>query len=342
MQQAVVTAPGQLDFREVADIQAIKPNEVLLSIRNIGICGSDIHVFHGAHPAVSYPVVQGHEFSAMVVRVGADVHDIKPGMKATARPQLVCGVCAPCIRGQYNVCQNLKVEGFQAPGAAQEFFVVPRDRVVILPDTMSYEHGAMVEPVAVAVHAVSKASTLIGENVVVSGAGPIGNLVAQVALMRGAKNVLITDVNNSRLAVATQCGISGTVNVRTDSFEAAVDEFFEGEGFQVAFEAAGVEESLATLLTFIEKGGEVVVVGVYAKNPVVNMYHLGEHELTLKGSLMYLHNDYLKAVELIDKKAIMLDPMISDRFSFLDFKVAYSHIEKERDKVMKIMISLST
>ena len=155
MRQVVLTAPKQIEFREVPAPEAgnLKAHEVLLRIRRIGICGSEIHSYHGQHPATFYPVVQGHEYSADVAAVGEAVTVVRPGDRATGRPQLVCGVCNPCKRGQYNVCSNLRVEAFQADGAAQDYFVIPDDRVVKLPDGLSLDFGAMIEPTAVAAHA---------------------------------------------------------------------------------------------------------------------------------------------------------------------------------------------
>src|ERR1017187_1000539 len=144
MKQAVMTQPGRIEMRDVPAPER-GPGEVLLRIRRIGICGSDIHVWHGKHPFTKYPVVQGHEYSATVEAVGPGVAGVGLGMKATARPQLVCGECPPCRRGEYNVCNALRVEGFQAPGCAQDFFVVPADRLVPLPDDLSFEMGALVE-----------------------------------------------------------------------------------------------------------------------------------------------------------------------------------------------------
>ena len=179
MRQVVLTAPKQIEFREVAAPEAgnLKSDEVLLRILRIGICGSEIHSYHGQHPATFYPVVQGHEYSAEVVAVGSAVRKVKPGDRVTGRPQLVCGECNPCKRGQYNVCSNLRVEAFQADGVAQDYFVIPEERVVALPEGMSPDYGAMVEPTAVAAHATSRPRALEGRNVVVSGAGTIGNLV---------------------------------------------------------------------------------------------------------------------------------------------------------------------
>jgi L-iditol 2-dehydrogenase/threonine 3-dehydrogenase len=340
MRQAVMISPGVIEYLDVPVPGSLKEDEVLLRIRKIGICGSDVHVFHGKHPATSYPVVQGHEFSATVEAAGNKVTRVKPGMKATARPQLVCGVCGPCIRGQYNACQKLRVQGFQAPGVAQDLFVVPEERIIVLPDTFTYEQGALIEPSAVGAHSTNRLSDLKGKNVVVSGAGPVGNLVAQFAMARGARKVLISDISDYRLDIARQCGIEGTVNVSRVPFDEAAGSFFGDEGFQAGFEAAGVQESLDVLIKNVEKGGDIVILGVYSKNPVVNMYYLGEHELNVFGSMMYRHEDYESAIEMIASGKIITDPLVTRSFSFEEYPDAYRFIEKQGDKCMKVMIEL--
>jgi L-iditol 2-dehydrogenase/threonine 3-dehydrogenase len=340
MKQAIMTAPGIIEYRDVPAPGKLAPDEVLLKIQRIGVCGSDIHVFHGEHPATPYPVVQGHEYSATIEAIGDAVTTAKVGQRATARPQLVCGKCGPCLRGQYNACQELKVQGFQAPGVAQEYFVVTADRLVVFPDSMSYEQGAMIEPAAVGAHSTARASDLKGRNVVVSGAGTIGNLVAQFAKQRGANKVLITDVVDFKLQKARECGIEHTLNVLTTPFAEGARALFGNEGFQVGFEAAGVQASLDGLIGNVEKGGEVVILGVFANNPTVNMYFLGEHELNVFGSMMYRHEDYVEAAALIAQGKIILAPLVSMHFPFAQFLAAYNYIGDHGDKVMKVMIDL--
>ncbi len=340
MRQAIMISPGIIEHRVIPEPDQLKDNEILLRIKKIGVCGSDIHVFHGKHPATPYPVVQGHEYSAIVEAIGNNVTKVKPGMKATARPQLICGECGPCKRGQYNACQKLKVQGFQSPGVAQDLFVVTEDRIVPFPDSMSLEQGAMIEPAAVGAHSTNRASRLIGKNVVVSGAGTIGNLVAQFAIARGAAKVLITDISDYRLNIARQCGIQGTLNVNNHSFEEGVNLFFGDEGFQVGFEAAGVQSSLDVLMKFVEKGGEIVILGVYSQNPVVNMFYLGEHELNVFGSMMYRHEDYEAAVKMIASGKIVTAPLLTNSFPFSQYLEAYRFIEEQGDKSMKVMIDL--
>jgi 2-desacetyl-2-hydroxyethyl bacteriochlorophyllide A dehydrogenase len=305
MRQAIMISPGEIEFRDIPKPEKLGSGEVLLKIERIGVCGSDVHVFHGEHPATPYPVVQGHEYSAVVAAVGDAVSAVKPGMKATAWPQLVCGVCGPCLRGQYNACQELKVQGFQAPGVAQDYFVVPEERIIPIPDSMSLDQGALVEPAAVGAHSTSRTTGIEGKNVVVSGAGTIGNLVAQFAKARGAARVLITDISNYRLGIAQECGIEGVLNVAETPFEEGVKAFFGKEGFQVGFEAAGIQPSLDSLMANVEKGGDIVILGVYSKNPTVNMYFLGEHELNVFGSMMYRKEDYEEAVRMIDSGKIV-------------------------------------
>ncbi|MBP6182794.1 alcohol dehydrogenase catalytic domain-containing protein [Flavobacterium sp.] len=340
MRQAIMLKPGVIEFREVDKPGALKENQILLNIKKIGVCGSDIHVFHGEHPATPYPVVQGHEYAGIVEAIGSAVTKVKVGMQATARPQLVCGKCGPCLRGQYNACQNLKVQGFQAPGVAQDYFVVEEDRLVVIPESMSLDQGAMIEPASVGAHATGRATNLKGKNVVVSGAGTIGNLVAQFAKARGAKKVLITDLSEYRLEKAKECGIDEVLNLKETSFAEGVKKCFGDEGFQVGFESAGVQASLDVLIENVEKGGEVVILGVFSKNPVINMFYVGEHELNVFGSMMYLHEDYLLAVEMIASGKIKTAPLLTDRFSFEKYLDAYHHIEKKGGETLKVMIDL--
>ena len=339
MRQAILVEPKHIEFKEVAEPKAadLTAHQVLVNIKRIGICGSEIHSYHGLHPATFYPVVQGHEYSGVVMAVGSEVTVCKPGDHITARPQLVCGKCNPCKRGQYNVCEHLRVQAFQADGAAQDFFVVDDDRVAKLPEGMSLDYGAMIEPSAVGAHA-SNRTDVKGKNVVVSGAGTIGNLIAQFCIGRGAKNVLNTDVSDLRLAKARECGIKHTLNITKKTLKEAAQELFGEEGYQVGFEVAGVEVSIRSLMETIEKGSDIVVVAVFAKDPALSMFYLGEHELRLIGSMMYRHEDYLTAIDYVSKGIVNLKPLVSNRFAFEEYDDAYKFIDTHRETSMKVLI----
>jgi len=339
MRQAVMTEPGKIEFRDVEEPKP-GPGQILLRVKQIGICGSDIHVNHGKHPFTSYPVVQGHEFSAQVKAAGEGVTIVKPGDRATARPQLVCGECRPCRRGDYNICDVLRVEGFQAPGCAQDLFITTVDKIVPLPDSLTFEQGALVEPTSVGVHSTGRGPDLKGRNVVVLGAGTIGNLVAQVVRCRGAKKILITDISDFRLEVAEECGIGETSNAAKENLADASKRVFGDEGFDVAFEAVGVEATMDAAVDAIQKGGTIVVLGVFGEKPRIDMSIVGDRELSLVGTLMYKHEDYLKAVELIAGGEVITEPLVTKHFPFEQYAEAYKFVDAQGDKSLKVMIDL--
>ena len=339
MKQAIMTAPGKIEIHEAA-VPAPGPGEVLLRVQRIGVCGSDIHVYHGKHPYTSYPVVQGHEFSAVLESVGEGVTGLTPGAKVTSMPQIVCGECAPCRRGDYHICDKLKVQGFQAPGCAQELWVTAADKIVPLPDTFTFEQGALVEPVSVAVHAVARAGRLAGRRVAVLGAGPIGNLVAQAARCEGAR-VLITDLSDPRLDIARQCGLAATLNSKEEALAQASERVFGQDGFDVAFECVGVEATITAAIETIQKGGTLIVVGVFGDKPRVNLGLVQDRELNIHGTLMYQSQDYKRAVELIASGGIITEPLISKHFAMDDYLQAYRFIDQQGDKAMKVFIDIA-
>lgn len=331
--------PRNLECREVAET-VVGPGQVMIRIRRIGICGSDLHVWHGKHPFVTYPVIQGHEYSGVVEGVGEGVKEVLLGDKVTATPQEVCGRCLPCRRGQYNACAHLKVRGFQAPGCARELFVSEAEKIVKLPKDFTFDQGAFVEPVAVAAHVTGRIGDLAGRNVVVSGAGTIGNCVAQACLSRGAAKVLIADISEYRLDVAKQVGVQNTCNVMKRSLAEAARQLFGPDGFDVGIEVAGAESSLGALVKEIGKGGTLLIVGVYGDQPRVDMSEVCEHELTLKGSMMYRHENWIQAVEWIASGAVKTEPLVTRHFPFDRYADAYHFIEAQGDKSMKVMIDV--
>jgi len=340
MKQAVMTAPGQITVRDDAQIPVPGPGEILLRIERIGVCGSDVHVYHGKHPYTSYPVVQGHEFSAVVEALGPGVTGLTRGQKVTSMPQIVCGECAPCRRGDYHICDKLRVQGFQAPGCAQELWVTDAAKIVPLPDSFTFEQGALVEPVSVAVHATSRAGNLRERRVAVLGAGPIGNLVAQVARSAGAK-VLITDLSAYRLEIARECGLAGTSNAKEETLAEAAQRVFGPDGFDVALECVGVEATISAAVANIQKGGTLVVVGVFAEKPRIDMGLVQDRELNIHGTLMYKAEDYARAVELIASGNVITEPLMSKHFPFEQYLEAYRFIDAQGDRTMKVFVDLA-
>ena len=340
MRQAVMVSPGVIEFREVPEPRP-GAGQVLIRVKRIGICGSDLHVNHGLHPFTSYPVVQGHEFSGVVEAVGEGVVGFRPGDKVTATPQIVCGRCGPCLRGDYHICDSLKVQGFQAPGCAQDLFVTSARQTLRLPDEFTFEQGAMVEPTAVAVHAVPRAGEVSGRNVVVLGAGPIGTLVAQVARAGGAK-VLVTDLSDFRLGVARQCRLPHTSNAKHEQLAAAAARVFGKDGFDIALECIGIEATLSAAIDSIGKGGTIVVVGVFGEKPRIAMGLVQDRELMLIGTLMYRYQDYQRAVALMASGDVVTSPLEGEHFPFEQYSAAYQFIDEHREQSVKVFVDVSS
>jgi L-iditol 2-dehydrogenase len=312
----------------------------VVRIRNIGVCGSDIHVYHGKHPYTSYPVVQGHEVSGEIDEVGAGVKELSVGDIVTIMPQVVCGECFSCRHGMYHICDNLKVMGFQTGGAAQEYFLVPANLIIKVPQGISFEQTAMIEPVSVAVHALGRAGEVSGKRVLVLGAGTIGNLVAQVARARGAKNVMVTDLSDYRLEFARACGIDQTVNVAREDLGERLIEGFGPERADLILECVGAPATIGQAVSLARKGSTIVVVGVFGEKPQVDLGLVQDRELVLIGTLMYQEKDYRTAVSLIAAGKIKLEALITDRYPFESYLEAYRHIDGAKDRVMKVMIRL--
>lgn len=339
MLQQVMTAPGEITFQEIP-VPEISNGQVLVKIKKIGICGSDIHVYHGKHPFTSYPVTQGHEVSAEVVGMGADVKDLKTGQKVTIQPQVVCGKCYPCRHGKYNLCEELKVMGFQTTGVASEYFAVDAAKVTPLPEDMTYDEGAMIEPLAVAVHAVKRAGDVKGLKIAVLGAGPIGILVAQTAKGMGAESVLITDISDVRLQKAKECGVDYTVNTKSKDFGDAMLESFGPDKADVIYDCAGNDITMGQAIKYARKGSTIILVAVFEKMAAIDLAVANDHELDINSTMMYRNEDYLDAIRLVKEKKVVLKPLVSKHFRFKDYLKAYQYIDENRETTMKVIINV--
>jgi len=339
MLQAVMTNPGKIEIRTVQK-PAPAVDEVLIKIERIGVCGSDIHVFHGLHPYTRYPVVQGHEVSGVIAEIGAQVSGFALGERVVFMPQVTCGVCYPCRHGQYHICDQLKVMGFQTNGAGQEYFPVKAGMVLKVPSTVSADQAAMVEPISVAVHALRRGGLAAGMKVLVLGAGTIGNLVAQVARASGAADVMITDVSSYKLDKARACGIPHGVNTAEEDLGAAILSAFGPDKADLVLECVGTQDTITQAVSLARKGSTIVVVGVFGKKPLVDLGLVQDRELTLQGTLMYQKTDYERAIELASQKALHLDEMVTGHFAFGEYLSAYAAIEAAHGNSLKMMIDL--
>ncbi len=339
MIQQVMTAPGVIEFREAATPEPGE-GEVLVKMMRMGICGSDIHVYHGEHPYTSYPVTQGHEVSGEIVKAGPGVAELKAGQKVTIEPQVFCGQCHPCTHGKYNDCDHLKVMGFQTTGAASEYFVVDASKIDVLPEGMSFDEGAMIEPLAVTIHAAKRYLDIKGAKVCILGCGPIGILTAQSCKALGAEKVMVTDISDYRLEMAKQVGADFTVNTKVADFGRALTDCFGSDKADVIYDCAGNDITMNQAIQNCRKGGTIILVAVFAGEAHIDLAKLNDSELDLNTSFMYTHEDYVDAIRLVGEGKIKLAPLMTKHFAFRDFTEAYRFIDANREQTMKVIIDI--
>ena len=339
MIQQVMTTPGKITFRDVP-VPKVGPDQVLVKIKKIGVCGSDIHVYHGSHPYTSYPVTQGHEVSGQIVALGEYVKDLKIGQKVIIEPQVFCGRCYPCLHGKYNLCEKLKVMGFQTTGTASEFFAVDSSKITPIPEEMTYSEGAMMEPLAVTVHAAKRFPDLKGAKAVVLGCGPIGILLIQSLKALGAKEVFATDISDGRLALAKELGADYVVNTMKEDYAKALVEAFGPDKADVIYECAGTDITMDQAIQNARKGSTIILVAVFGKKANVDLAKLNDSELDLNTSMMYRHEDFVDAIRFVNEGKIKLKPLQSAKFAFADYNKAYEYIDNNRESTMKVLIDV--
>ncbi len=339
MIQQVMTAPKNITFREI-DIPKPGPDQVLVKIKRIGVCGSDIHVYHGQHPYTSYPVTQGHEVSGKIVELGEYVKDLKVGQRVTIEPQVFCGRCHPCLHGKYNLCENLKVMGFQTTGTASEYFAVDSSKITPLPEGMSYDDGAMIEPLAVTVHAAKRFPEIKGAKVPILGAGPIGILLVQAVKACGAAEVLVTDISDYRLELAKSLGADYAVNTKDADFAKVITDAFGPDKADVIYDCAGTDITMNQAIQNARKGSTIILVAVFANMANVDLAKLNDSELDLNTTMMYRHEDYVDALKFVNEGKIQLAPLATAHFPFAEYDAAYKYIDANRESTMKVLIDV--
>lgn len=339
MKQVTLVSAETFEIKEVP-VPQYGLRQALLKVKAVGICGSDIHAYYGKHPFISFPVTQGHEATGEVVEVGAEVRDLKPGDRVLLRPQKVCGTCRMCREGKYNICKTLEVYGCQDVGASSDYYAADEDLLYKLPDNADYGVGTIIEPLAVGVGAVRRPGGVKGKNVLVIGAGTIGNVVMQSAKALGANKVIISDVSDYKLNMAKECGADVTVNVLRDDLEEILAREFGEDGLDVCFECSANGGALNQVLRCGRKGMQFVIVAVYGRKPEIEMGLIQDREYELYGSLMYLHEDYETAIRLVAENKVNLQALISKEYPLEEVAQAYKYIEANRDTVQKVILKV--
>ncbi|MGH6655310.1 MAG: zinc-dependent alcohol dehydrogenase [Actinocrinis sp.] len=312
------------------------PGHVAVQVAYTGICGTDLHIFHGDMDARVGPhAVIGHEMSGRVAALGEGVDGWRAGQPVTVMPLDWCGECPACRAGHTHICHRLVFLGIDAPGSLQNTWIVPARALVALPDGLSLEHAALVEPTAVAVHDVRRAEVQRGEKVLVVGGGPIGVLIALVAQRTGA-DVLLAEPDAYRRGVAERVGVPA-VDPLTRNMTEVVDQWTETAGAAVAFEVSGAAAGVTTAVDSLATRGRLVQVAIHTAPREVNLHRFFWRELTLLGARLYERTDFEQAARLLADGAIPAQELIS-RVEPIDNAAQAFHALESGAGVMKVLI----
>lgn len=315
---------------------APQPGQVQIRVSHVGICGTDLHVVRGKMDhRVTFPQVLGHEMSGTIAAVGEGVEGYHAGDRVTVMPLDPCNNCPACAAGHSHICMRLKFIGIDAPGALQSMWTVPAHTLHRLPDSLSLEQGALIEPIAVACHDVRLGEVKAGEYCVVQGGGPIGTLVALVARSRGAR-VLLTEINPFRLRLAGELGLEA-LNPREQNVVQHVMDATGGAGADVVFEVTGSQPGAELMTQLARTRGRIVIVAIFAEQPKIDLFRFFWRELRLCGARVYEHQDFDEAIRLAASGAIPLQRLITE-VRGLDEVGAAVHRLEGGGEVMKILI----
>jgi 2-desacetyl-2-hydroxyethyl bacteriochlorophyllide A dehydrogenase len=334
MQALVFTGPGQLQVRDVPR-PTPSVGEALVRVKYAGICGSDLHIWHGLWQ-VTPPIILGHEVVGDVVESRAD--ELAVGTRVAVEPRLRCGTCRACREGQTTACRRSRATGVRLDGGAAEYQVHPAALLHPLPDTLSWEQAALTEPTAVAVRMIRRAGVQVGDTVLVLGGGPIGFLAASMARAAGAGRVVISELSSPRIDFCRSAGfevIDASATDPAEAFRASTD----GEGADVVVEAVGHPSTIGVMLEAVRTGGTVLAGGVYTGEPPTALRQVMFKELRLVGSLAYESREVRAALGLLARGALPVDGLVT-RIVPLERAVedGFAALERSRGE-MKVLLA---
>ena len=323
---------GFMEVREVPE-PIIKENFVKIQVKATGICGSDIHIHHSdiAIP-VNPPVITGHEFSGIVTEVGEGVTACKVGDRVTSETAFdYCGKCHNCRAGRYNLCDSRLTLGYWFDGAFAQYTMVPEGRIHHLADSVSFEEGALMEPLACVTHATMDLSTIkAGDVVLVSGPGAIGLMTLQVAKAHGATVIVSgTDADKDRMELAKQFKADRIVNVMKENLLDVVSEMTGGDGADIVFECSGAGVATKAGIEAVKKYGQFVQIGLAGKPMELMFDRICYKEIKVTGSLGSIWTSWKKAITLVESGKVDLKPLITKEFSLENWKDAFDAFEKK-------------
>ncbi|MBV9281974.1 MAG: alcohol dehydrogenase catalytic domain-containing protein [Chloroflexi bacterium] len=323
IRQVVIRGRGEID---VVETSAAEPGEGEVRVRTslVGVCGSDLHVLEGKHPFVSFPVMPGHEVVGVVETVGPGVAGLGVGQRVLVEPNLICGRCRYCRSGRYNLCDQLAVVGFQAPGSLADLFTVPASRLHPVPPSLSDREAALVEPLSTAAHAVRMAGgDLTERTAAILGAGSIGLLTLVAAREAGAAAIAVTDLQPSKRERAVRLGARAAFDARDEAVVERIKEALGGRP-DVTFDCVSNQASIDQAIALAQKGGAVIVVGVAAGPVQIPLPIIQDQEIRIEGSAMYVKRDVQRAMDMLVAGAVPVDEIVTATYPLEQIEQAFA------------------
>lgn len=300
-------------------------NDVVIKVRRAAICGTDIHIYQWddwASRTIPVPLAIGHEFSGEIVECGSEVRGLSTGDRVSAEGHITCGVCRNCRAGRRHLCRNTLGIGVSRAGAFADYIVVPAFNVFKLPPSISDEMAAILDPLGNATH-TALSFDLVGEDVLITGAGPIGIMAVAIARYAGARHVVVTDVNDYRLELARRMGASVAVNVKRDSLDTTMRDLGMEEGFDVGMEMSGNPSAFRDLLRTMHHGGKVAILGIPPEAAAIDWNQVIFKGLTLKGVYgREMFETWYKMASML-QSGLDIQPIITHRFALEDYRDAF-------------------
>lgn len=341
MKAAVMTEPGQIIIEDIP-VPTPQPNEVLIQVIAVGVCGSDVHYYeHGriGPYVVEKPIILGHECAGIVVSVGEQVSRFNVGDRVAIEPGVTCGHCEYCKEGRYNLCPD--VQFLATPpvdGAFVQYIVMRQDFVFPIPDHLSFEEAAMNEPFSVGIHAARRCHLQPGSTIAIMGMGPVGLMAIAAAKCFGATRIIVTDLEPIRLEAARKMGATEVINVKEEDPVAKIKELTQGKGVDVAWETAGNPKALQSALSSIKRGGKLVIVGLPPQDQIpVNIPAIADNEIDIYGVFRYA-NTYPMGIEFLSSGKVDANVIITDKYPLSRTKEAMERAIHYKNESLKIIV----
>jgi len=329
MKALVKSKPERGIWLEDIPAPTVGHNDVLIKVSRTAICGTDIHIYKWddwARSTIPVPLAIGHEFVGEIVEIGSEVKGFAPDDRVSAEGHITCGVCRNCRAGRRHLCINTIGVGVNRPGAFAEYISVPAFNVFKLPDVISDDMAAILDPLGNATH-TALSFDLVGEDVLITGAGPIGIMAVAIARYAGARHVVITDINDYRLDLARKMGASTALNVTVDSLDDTMKELGMTEGFDVGMEMSGNPQAFRDMLRTMHHGGRVAILGIPPEETAVDWNQIIFKGLILKGIYgREMFETWYKMSSML-QSGLNIEPIITHHFDVDDFQPAFDLME---------------